>query len=252
MPPMRENKAKHKLQNGGVVTCVSGHNSPDMIDFLGQFGYDSVWMEGEHGPVDYGEIPNLTRAADLWDMAALARVNTHESGFLYRCLDLGAQGLVVPHVNSAEEARAIVDGAKHHPIGKRGNYSGRQGYGVDGYVNKVNDETMIVAMIEEVIAVKNLSEMLKVDHIDVFFVGHGDLSQSMGYLGQSGHPEVVEAANKAIDQIVSAGRVAGVVANDGNVEDYIKRGVRFLMNGWPAWVAAGANGYLKKVATASA
>ena len=93
---MRENRAKHKLERGETVVCLSGNNSTDMIDQLGPLGFDAIWLEGEHGPVDFGDIPDLTRACDLWGMTSVVRVNQNNEGIIYRTFDLGAQGLVVP------------------------------------------------------------------------------------------------------------------------------------------------------------
>jgi 4-hydroxy-2-oxoheptanedioate aldolase len=246
---LRENRAKHKLQRGEVVTVISGFNSPDMIDYLGQFGFDAVWIETEHGPIDYADIPDMTRACDLWGMTSIVRVNQNVEGIIYRTFDVGAQGVVVPHVNTAEEARAVVHAGKFAPIGARGMYGSRQSYGVADYFAKANDETLLVVLIEDIVAVRNLPEILKVDHIDVFFVAPSDLAQSMGLIGQLDHPEVVATIDKAIGQIVGAGRVAGALVNDATVEDAIKKGARFIMTGWPAWVASGARGYLKRVAS---
>ena len=114
---MRENKAKHKLEQGGVATVVYGYNSTHVIDFLGPLGFDAIWIEGEHGPVDFADIPDLSRACDLWGMTSVVRVNQNNPGIIYRTFDVGAQGVVVPHVNTAEEATAVVDAAKFHPIG---------------------------------------------------------------------------------------------------------------------------------------
>ena len=250
MARIRENATKRKLERGGVVTVVSGHDSANMIDFLGQFGFDAFWIEGEHGPNDFADIPDLTRACDLWGMTPLVRVNMNVPGVIYRTLDVGAQGVVVPHVNTAEEARAVVDAAKFAPIGSRGNYSGRQGHGVEDYLSTANDHTLVVALIEDIVAVNNLSEILTVDHIDVFFVAPGDLAQSMGHLGQIAHPEVAAVVDRSIAQIVGAGRVAGALVNDATVEDYIGKGARFLLTGWAAWVNSGARNYLGKVAAA--
>ena len=251
MAQMRENRAKHKLERGEVVTIVSGHNSSDIIDFLGQFGFDGVWIEGEHGPVDFADIPDMTRASDIWGMTSVVRVNINSPSVIYRTFDVGAQGVVVPHVNTAEEARAVVDAAKFHPIGARGMFTSRQGHGVADYLARANDETLLVVLIEDIVAVNNLAEILTVDHIDVFFVAPSDLAQSMGHLGQAGHPEVQATIDRAIEQIISAGRTAGTLVNDANVEEYVKKGARFLMTGWPAWVASGAQGFLGKVEAAS-
>ena len=248
---LRENRAKRKLERGEFVTAISGYNTPDMIDFLGQFGFDAMWIEGEHGPIDFADIPDVTRACDLWGMTSVARVNLNIPGVIYRTLDVGAQGVVVPHVNTADEARAVVEAAKFSPIGSRGSYTSRQGYGVEDYASRANDETLVIVLIEDIVAVDNLPEILAVDHIDVFFVAPGDLSQSMGHLGQARHPEVIATVDRAISQITGAGRTAGTVVSDGTVEGYMSNGVRFLYTGWPAWLAAGAREYQRKVAAAS-
>ena len=251
MAQLRENRAKHKLQLGEAVTVISGHMTPDIIDFLGPLGFDAIWIECEHGPTDFADIPDLTRACDLWDMTSIVRVNLNIPGVIYRTFDVGAQGVVVPHVNTAEEARAVVEAAKFAPIGARGNYTSRHGYGVENYVARANDETLVVVLIEDIVAVDNLTEILQVDHIDVFFVAPGDLAQSMGHLGQPTHPEVQATVDQATEQIIGAGRIAGAWVDDASVEGYIRKGVRFFMNGWQDWVSAGARDYLEKVATAS-
>ena len=251
MARLRENRAKHKLERGEIGSVIEAPYSADMIDYFGQFGFDGVWLESEHGPVDFADISDLTRVCDLWGMTSLVRVNLHLPGVIYRTLDQGAQGVIVPHVNTVEEARAVVNAAKFAPIGARGMFPSRQSYGVEDYFERANDETMIVVLIEDIVAINNLSEILKVDHIDVFFVAPGDLGQSMGYLGQMSHPEVLATVDKAIEQITGAGRVAGTLVNDTTVEGYIEKGVRFFAPEWPEWFASGARGYLDRVAAVS-
>ncbi len=251
MAQLRQNRVKHKLQRGEVATAVQGYNTSDIIDFLGPLGFDCIRIEAEHGPVDFGDIADLTRACDLWGMTSVVRVNLNLPGVIYRTLDQGAQGILVPHVNTADEARAVVDAAKFSPIGHRGNYTSRQGHGVPDYFSRANDETLIVVLIEDIVGVNNLPEILPVEHIDVFTVPPGDLAQSMGHPGQTSHPDVQATIDKAIGEITSAGRVAGTLVNDSTVEAYIEKGVRFLTIGWPAWVEAGARSYLEKVSAAS-
>ncbi len=248
---MRENTAKHKLERGEHVVCISGLNSTHIIDFLGQFGFDAVWIEGEHGPVDFADIPDLTRACDIWGMTSIVRVNQNNPGIIYRTFDVGAQGVVIPHVNTADEARAVVDAAKFHPIGNRGMFGSRQGYGDPDYVHKANDETLVVALIEDIEAVNNIQDILTVDNIDVFFVAPSDLAQSMGHLGAIDHPDVVATIDSALEQIVASGRTAGALATDDNVESYMSKGVRFMMTGWQAWVGSGAAAFKAKVEAAA-
>jgi 4-hydroxy-2-oxoheptanedioate aldolase len=250
LPNLRENRVKRKLERGEVATVASGLMTPDLVDMLGPMGFDGVWIETEHGPIDFADVPDLTRAADLWGMTSVVRVNQNVPGVIYRTFDVGAQGVVVPHVNSAAEARSVVDAGKFAPVGARGMYISRQGYGVSDFLTHANDETLLVVLIEDIVAVDNLSEILKVDHIDVFFVAPGDLAQSMGLIGQIGNPRVQETIDGALAQIVAAGRTAGALVSDASVESYLEKGARFLMVGWQAWVASGSRAFLDSVATA--
>jgi 4-hydroxy-2-oxoheptanedioate aldolase len=133
----------------------------------------------------------------------------------------------------------------------RGAYTSRQGIGVDDYARKANDETMAIILIEDIVAIRNLSEILEVDNIDVFFVAPSDLAQTMGHLGQPAHPEVQAVVDAAIAQIVAAGRVAGAIVNDATVEGYIEKGARFIGSPYNPWLTAGAQAYLERVASAT-
>ena len=248
---MRENRVKAKVNRGEVAVVLSGHMTPDIVDWLGPLGFDGVWIEGEHGPVDFKDIPDLTRAADLWGMTTVVRVNLNIPGVIYRTLDVGAQGIVVPHVNTREEAKAVVSAGKFAPIGERGMFSSRQSYGVDGYLAEANDQSLLIVLIEDIVAVNNLDEILTVDDIDVFFVAPSDLAQSMGYIGQIGHPEVAGVIDGALEKIAVSGRNPGALCTDADVEAQIEKGVKFLMTGWPAWAADGAEAFRQKVANAT-
>lgn len=251
MVELRRNVAKHKLAEGGTVSVALGPMTADLIEHFGLLGFDAIWLEGEHGPVDYGDVPDLTRACDLWSKSSIVRVNQHEAGVIYRTLDVGAQGIAVPHVNTATEARAVVDAAKFGPIGHRGSATSRQGIGVSDYFAKANDETMIVVLIEDIVAVENLDSILEVDHIDVFFIAPGDLAQSMDHTGNYGHPDVTAAVEDSIRKIVVAGRVAGTLVNESNVEHYANLGARFFSVSWIPWLLDGAQRYLNTADSAA-
>jgi 4-hydroxy-2-oxoheptanedioate aldolase len=244
---MRENRAKEKLRNGQIVTVTSGHQTSDIIDFLGPFGFDAMWLETEHGPVSWEQIGDMSRACDLWGMSSIVRVTSNEPWLITRTLDRGATGIVVPHVSTQAAAEKAMQAAKYAPIGYRGMFGGRRSYGVADYFQKANGDTIVVVLIEEIEAVQNLAEILSVDHIDVFFVAPSDLAQTMGHIGNPAHPAVQNVIDQALSQIVKAGRVAGTLVNDENVERYLDFGVRFVMNSWNSWVAKGAQTYLGKV-----
>ena len=141
MAELRPNLAKRKLNEGKVVSVAMGPITGDLIEIFSQLDFDAIWLEAEHGPVDFADIPDLTRACDVWGKTSIVRVNQVNTGDIYRTLDSGAMGICVPHVNTASEARAVVDAAKFGPIGHRGMYTSRQGIGVNEYVKKANDET---------------------------------------------------------------------------------------------------------------
>src|SRR5204863_6554418 len=165
---------------------------------------------------------------------------------IYRTLDRGAQGICVPHVNTRAEAEAVVEAAKFAPLGRRGMFTSRQGFGVGDYFKTANDQSLLIVLIEDIVAVKALDEILKVDHIDVFFVAPNDLATSMGHIGNMAHPDVQQTIDGAIRKIVEAGRVAGTLVNAGNVERYTRLGVRALMTPFFPWVQAGAKDLLDR------
>ena len=246
MNGIRPNKAKQKLQQNQVVTTISGLQTSEIIDFLGPLGFDAAWIEGEHGPVTWDQLGDMTRACDLWGMTSITRVTANEPWLITRTLDRGSMGIVVPHVNTREEAERAAQSAKYAPVGYRGMFGGRQSYGVADYFQQANDQTMVVVLLEEETALRNLDEILRVDNIDAFFVAPSDLAQTMGHIGDTGHPEVQRAIDDAIARIIAAGRVAGTLVNDDNIAAYVAKGVRFTMTSWNAWLVRGASEFLRK------
>ncbi|MEK7778019.1 MAG: aldolase/citrate lyase family protein, partial [Chloroflexota bacterium] len=195
-----------------------------------------------------------SRACDIWGVTSLVKVNANEPGLIGRALDLGVQGVVVPHVNTKEEAERAVRAAKYAPVGMRAMGRPRQGYGVPDYFSKANDETILVVVIEDIEAVNNLKNILTVDHIDVFLVAPHDLSQTMGAKYLSGtwgqfHPDVMRVYGQAVKQIVAAGRVAGVGdTGDSSIEQKMEWGALYISTSRRPYAAAGGQQFHDKVA----
>jgi 2-keto-3-deoxy-L-rhamnonate aldolase RhmA len=248
MAEFRVNPAKKKLAEGGVVTLVMGDYSPDMCEFLGSLGFDSVMGEMEHFTTSWQDIANMSRACDLWGMMSMVRINRNDPALITRTLDCGANGIMVPHVNTAEEARAVASAARYGPEGIRGQFGGRRSFGVQDYHRQANANVMTAILLEDIVAIQNLSSILDVDGIDVFYVAPGDLAQSMGYTGQVNHPEVRAVVDRAIADIVRSGKNAGALVTDDNVEQTLDQGVKMIGTSWTNWIAAGARGFLSKVA----
>jgi 4-hydroxy-2-oxoheptanedioate aldolase len=247
MAEIRPNRIKRKLAAGECAVAIQGLVTADLIEQFGPGEADGVWIEGEHGAIDFLEISDQTRACDLWGKTSVVRVNSHDYGLIYRTLDRGAQGIVAPHVNSKVQAEAIVRAAKYAPVGMRGMFTSRQGIGVPDFHHRVNDETLLVVLIEEIEAVENLDEILAVDHIDCFFVAPGDLAQTMGHLGDVAHPDVTSAIEGAIKKIADAGRTPGALASDEQVETYREYGARFFLTGIEPWIDRGISGFVSRM-----
>lgn len=245
MAELRINRAKEKLANGEIVTCLAGIDNPYLVDFVGQMGIDSVWFEAEHGPVSFDDVGNLSRAADLWGMTSIVRVGSTDYSTIYRTLDMGAMGIVVPHVDDVEDARAVVEAAKYAPIGRRGMFRPRQSFGVEDYLENANEQSMVIVLIEDIKSVNNLDEILTVDHIDVYHVAPSDLAQSMGYIGNDEHPEVQRTIDESIAKIIGAGKTAGTTVSTNNVGKFRDRGVKFFYTSLNGWIVSGGNEFLQ-------
>jgi 4-hydroxy-2-oxoheptanedioate aldolase len=177
----------------------------------------------------------MVRAAELSGLTPLVRVATNEPGTILRYLDTGVMGIIVPHCDTKEAARATVEAVKYPPEGDRG-MGGRlqslSGMTVADYVKEVNKETMVVVMIEDPQGVKNIAEILEVEGIDVFLVGRLDLSVSLGVPGQVEHPRIKEALDKVLTSARKAGKAVGVgaidVGNPERVRQFIDQGAQLF------------------------
>ena len=248
---MRENTLKQKLQEGKAAFGVMlTFPSAPMVEMLGHLGYDWILIDNEHGSVTVENSEDMIRAAELTGMAPIVRPVSNKPEIIAPFLDRGAWGVQIPHVNTAEEARAAVDAVKYPLQGHRGVFSGgRPGeYGFAGntaeYVEDANRNTLVCLMIEEVEAIENLEEMVAVDGVDVFFIGSGDLSASMGYAGQQTHPEVQAMMERGITVIREAGKVAGCSCPDAYVPKFLDMGVQYFHGSVSRLVHSSSAAYL--------
>ncbi len=241
MATIRPNRVKERLQKGLHALCFAawGYDGADHLERLAPADPDGIWLEGEHGEVDFGNLSNLTRAIDIIDATPIVRVHQNQVGLIYRCLDLGAMGIAVPHVNTRDEAEALVQAGKFWPIGQRGSFTSRQGIGVSDYFERANDQTMLMVLLEDVVAIENLDEILAVDHIDVFFVAPGDLAQSMGLPGKASDPRVQALVDETLTRVVRAGKTAGALVTQANAQHHYDLGVRLFLSGPASWLTAG-------------
>ena len=236
---IRKNIIKQRLKEGKHVIAIENLNDPNIVELFAPNNPHCFWFEGEHWIADVQNIGDLTRAADLIEATPLVRVPRPEYQLIYHALDLGAQGISVPHVKTKQDAELVIRASKFAPIGQRGMFTSRQGIGVENYFKEANDETFVLVFIEDLIALDNLDEILEVDNIDVFFVGPGDLSQELGHIGEQTHPEVQRVVQDTITKITAKGRTAGTVASLSNYEWAMKTGARFFLSGALDWIYSG-------------
>lgn len=246
---MRHNLAKRKLAAGQPISVVApGYSSAGLVELLGRMSFDGIFIDCEHGPAGWEEVENMVRAAELTDVTPIVRVQSNDPSTITRALDRGAGGVQVPHINTRAQAEAAVRAAKFAPLGHRGFAGGRAALGVKGnFTAHANEETMVVAMLEEVEALKNLDDILKVEHIDAFFFAPGDLAQSMGYPGHMDHPDVQAAVQDAVRRTRRAGRAPGVLTTDAaSARRSLDLGALFIYVSLASLLQPGARDFLSE------
>ncbi|MAG29788.1 MAG: 2,4-dihydroxyhept-2-ene-1,7-dioic acid aldolase [Deltaproteobacteria bacterium] len=216
--PFRDRLLAGEPLVGTVVTLTTSQAA----EALAQAGYDWLWIDMEHGPLDLATVQMLIVAAGC-DCAPIVRVPAKDRVWLARVLDLGPAGVIVPHVSSAADARAVVRACRYPPRGERSMGIARaQGYGpglIDSLAN-AHERIVLMPQIEESSAVEEIEDILAVDGVDCVVVGPFDLSASLGHPGVLDHPEVVEAISRVAAACARAGKPAAIFA--GSV-DFARR-----------------------------
>jgi 4-hydroxy-2-oxoheptanedioate aldolase len=233
----RRNAVKQILQEGGkVLGCWSVLGSPSVVELLGFAGFDYVLLDQEHG---LGEPSHLT--AQLQAMSATAttsivRVPWNDHVYLKRVLDAGVEGVMIPSIETAEEARAAIAACRYPPRGRRGAASSSaraSNYGMAlDYVATCADNLLVVLQIESAKGVANIDQILAVEGIDVMFIGPHDLSGTVGQLGNLKHPEVAALIARAEERILGSDVPMGTVPHPGcSALEMFDRGYSFVNAG---------------------
>lgn len=249
---MRTNAMKAKLLAGEPALGLSVMiPSVQIVEMAGGLGFDWVLIDCEHGTIDIETVELMIMAAEASGVAPIVRPRSKEFHDIVQVMDRGAAGVQMPHVIDGASARAAVEAVKFHPLGRRSLAAGTRasGYGyrgsADAFVSAANRETLICVQIEDEAAVLNIDEILQVDHIDVFFIGPSDLSQSMGFPGNPKAEPVARAIESTLKKITAAGKTAGMPATTENLEIALSRGVRYIYNHLPVLLGAASAAFLK-------
>jgi len=222
---------------GTMVTL----GDPAVVEILAALGFDWLFIDGEHGPYDTGDLLALLRAAG-GRIPCVARVAAAEEARIKRVLDLGADGVIVPMVNTAEQAAAVVRAARYAPLGGRGVGLARaHGYGLGfrEYVATANDRIAVIVQAEHWQAVENIEAIIATPGIDAVQLGPYDLSASLGRMGQVDHPEVVAAIDRVIEVCLAANVPVGWFAVAAETaRPYLDRGCTLITAGVDALLLA--------------
>ncbi|MBM80731.1 MAG: 2,4-dihydroxyhept-2-ene-1,7-dioic acid aldolase [Planctomycetaceae bacterium] len=182
---------------GTMVTL----RDPAVAEILVEIGFDWLFIDGEHGPLETGELLGILQAV-AGRVGCVVRIPQVDEGAIKTVLDLGADGIIVPQVNSAEQAAQVVQYARYAPVGSRGVGLARaHGYGLkfQEYVESANENVAVIVQAEHIDAVNKIESILEVPGIDGIQLGPYDLSASMGKMGQVDDPEVVAAIKRVTD-----------------------------------------------------
>ncbi len=218
------NKMLTSLRNGDVSVGIQIRSrSPLIAEVLGYCGFDFLYIETEHYTHNNETIEHLISRAQLTGIAPIVRVPSQDGELIGHILDMGAMGVIIPHVDTAQQAKTIVEAAKFAPIGNRGSSYGCRasmfgGYSHEEYCELSNKNTAIIAMIESLNAVNHIDEILNTG-IDLIRIGRNDLSESMGFHGKKDAP----AYQEAVDHIIHAANERGIPvgAAAGSVQEYL-------------------------------
>ena len=223
------------MKNGEVaVGCFVPFTSPDIVEIVGNVGFDFVMLDAEHGPISPETCTNLVRAAEVSDTTPIVRVPKCDTEIILRYMDTGAQGLHVPQMNSAAKAKVCVNAVKYYPQGDRGLSRTRAGdfgtkMSLPDFLNYSNQETLVVVHIENIEGVENLPEILETDGIDVIFIGPADLSGSLGCPCQLDNPILNKTIDRIINMTLDSDKYLGIFVGDvATGKKYIDRGAQYL------------------------
>ena len=235
--PLREAIRERRTAFGIYVETPSA----SIVELAGLAGLDFVRLDLSHAPFDLNIIENMIRAAECQGIAPIIRLNLDEQK-IASVLEMGAMGIIIPDVSTAEKAKAVVNAAKFSPIGERGMFSAsrKSGYGsIDAATFKKwsNEEIMVGIQIESLQAIENLDEILSVQGIDIVLSGRTDLSNAFGVPGQKDHSLVLDAEEK----IFSAAKSKGIAISPQldpyainyveNVQKWVGKGAEIISLG---------------------
>jgi 4-hydroxy-2-oxoheptanedioate aldolase len=232
-PTFRDRIAGSTRPQVGMWVCTG---SPLVAEICAGAGLDWLLIDGEHSPIGLETTSALLQAVAPYPVTPLVRAPSDDAVVLKQLLDLGAQNLLVPMVDTAEQAAAVVRAVRYPPRGIRGVGSalsrGARWNRVVGYMADADQHVSLFVQVESATGVENAADIAAVDGVDGVFVGPSDLAASMGVLGQQTHPDVTAAVRATFEAVRATGKPVGVNAFDPAVaRSYLEAGASFVLVG---------------------
>lgn len=223
------NPFKEKLRRDEVVVVLNpDHPSPSLTEFVATLGFDGVFIDCEHGMAGIERVQEMCRAARVAGVQSVVRPESDAPYLITRYLDAGAGGVMVPHIETPEAARSVVEAVRYARP-------------------KDHADKVIIAMLESVAAIERLDDIVAVEGVDVFFIGPSDLSQSMKLPGQIHHPDVKATIKDASARIRAAGKVPGTLVVRSNAAEYVAAGCRYLYEHANNFLSTGAQDFKEQL-----
>lgn len=205
------NPVKQRIEKGQIVKGMyATMKDPFIAKVFARAGFDFIWIDLEHTSLGWHQAEEIIQAICDSEIVPIIRVPWNQHYFIKRALDIGVKGIIVPMVNTKEDAIAAVQACRYPPEGIRGFGPAKAAFywGIDTreYIRVANNEILVIVQVEDKAAIENIEQIFSVPGVDLAMVGPMDLSGSMGFLGQPTHPEVLSA----IDRVAHAGKKHGV------------------------------------------
>ncbi|MFK7957115.1 MAG: aldolase/citrate lyase family protein [Lysobacterales bacterium] len=210
-----------------------GIPDPSIAEMMACAGFDWLVIDHEHGPFELRDVLHHLQAMAPYTVAPIVRPVDDNPGLLKKLCDIGAQSFLVPMIETADQAAALVGAVKYPPEGTRGMGTSMARAArwnmTPNYVENANQQMCVIAQVETVAGLQNLEAITNTQGLDGVFFGPSDLSASMGYVGNPTHPEVAQAVETGIKAVSDAGKFAGLLCLDETeVPRYLKAGASFV------------------------
>lgn len=226
---------KQKLkQHKPLIGTIQALPSPEITEILANTGLDWIWIDMEHSTIDIPTMQHMLQAAN-GKCPCIVRPPSHESAYIKKILDAGADGILIPLVNTPDDANQMVKLCKYPPDGQRSIGIARaHGYGMrfQEYVDNANEDITVIVQVEHIDAIKNIDQIVKVPGLDAILIGPYDLSGSMGKTGKVNDPEVQKQIEIARKTALNANLHVGIfTASPENVKELVEKGFSFIAVG---------------------